>query len=297
MVKFLVDDLASGGFPMPEKEIKRIVKDQYAMSNGRTTRRSNFPASNGWVYGLKQRHSLSGRVSQKERKSEPDQAEVKAFLQEMKQVYKDFPEHRIFNCDETPVKVAPEKMFTTQRIGQETPSVYRSGSTRDSITAIATISANGQKWPLGIVAKGTSPTCVRNLDLRDDIRRYFSPSGKVNESIAIDHIDQISEWADREPCALVWDSYGSHMTAAVKERAEMKRVRLVMVPRNATNRLQPLDFAVFGEVSQRHLSMLRDNDVLSMAGLRARKQSIAMYAKAWDKLGKRQVRKAWMCTK
>ena len=70
-----------------------------------------------------------------------------------------------------------------------------------------------------------------------------------------------------------------------------------MVPPNATCRLQPLDFAVFGEVSQRHQAMLRDNDVLTLTGLEARKQSIAMYAKAWDKLGKRVVRKAWMCTK
>ena len=67
MVEFLIDDLGSNGWAMPEKEIKRIAKDHYTILHGRPTRRAKFSASNGWVYGLKQRHALSGRVSQKER--------------------------------------------------------------------------------------------------------------------------------------------------------------------------------------------------------------------------------------
>lgn len=188
MTEFLIDDLGSSGIPMPEKEIRRIVKDYYRITKGPVTRRAKFSASNGWIYGFKKRQRLSGRISQKERKNDPDEEAIRAYKQEMKEVEREYDKKLIFNVDETPIRVAPTKVFTTQRIGRDTPSVHRGGSTKETVTAIATISANGQKWPLGIVAKGTTPRCVQNLDLRDDIRRYFSASGKVNEDIAKDVI-------------------------------------------------------------------------------------------------------------
>ena len=169
-------------------------------------------------------------------------------------------------------------------------------SVKDVITAIATIRANGDKLPLTIIAKGKTPACVRHLDLRTDIHRAFSPSGKSNEEICKDHIAQVSKWSNGEPSALVWDSYGSHMTAQVYDCAFQYKVRLVLVPKNATGKKQPLDYGVFGDVSQRHQTMLRNGDVLIMAPLEAKKRSIAMYANAWDKVQKRVIRKAWKCT-
>lgn len=87
------------------------------------------------------------------------------------------------------------------------------------------------------------------------------------------------------------------MTEAVRAHADSRQVRLIMVPKNATSKLQPLDFGVFGEVSQRHQALLRGGDRMIGSGLGARKDSIAMYVKSWDKLGRRTIRKAWMCVK
>ena len=117
---------------------------------------------------------------------------------------------------------------------------------------------------------------VKNLDLPDDVRRYFSASGKVNQEIAKQHIDQISVWAGKAPCALVWDSYGCHKTEDVKEHAKNKQVHMVLVPKNATSKLQPLDFGVFGEVAQRRQAMLREEDLFQRTPLEARKRSIAL---------------------
>ena len=296
MVDFLIKDLASDGLAMPEEEIRRICHDHWSSQHPHATRQNSFNASNGWVYNFKNRNHLSGRVSSRERKNDPDDEEVAAYMEEMREVHSIFPAHRIYNSDETPVKIAPTKCFTTQIIGQPTPAIHRISSVKDIITAIATIRANGDKLPLTIVAKGTTPRCVKNLDLPDDIRRAFTPSGKVNEEIAMQHIEQISEWSKKEPAALVWDSYGAHTTENVYDCAFAHKVRLVIVPKNSTPTKQPLDFGVFGEVSQRHQAMLRKGDVLTMAPLEAKKRSIALYAKAWDKVAKRTVRKAWKCT-
>ena len=297
MAQFLVDDLASDGLAMPEAQIRRICLDAWASKHPHTTRRDFFYASNGWLYNFKKRNHLSGRVSSRERKNDPDPQEIDSFIEEMRLVDAIFPAHRIYNSDESPVKVAPALSFTTQRIGRPTPAVRRMGSVKETVTAVATIRSNGEKLPLTIIAKGKTPVCVRNLNLPDNIARAFTVSGKMNEETAIDDIDRISQWSGGEPSALVWDSYGSHMTETVYDYSFRRKVRLVMVPKNATAICQPLDFGVFGEVSQRHQAMLRREDVLEMSPLEAKKRSIALYIKAWDKTLKTTVKKAWKCTK
>ena len=296
MVQFLIRDLGNSGVPMPEDEIRKAVLAQYLSVHGRQTRNHSFVASNGWMQNFKKRNHLSGRVSQKERKKDPDCKEIEAFMEEMAFIRLIFPEHRIYNCDETPVRIAPTRCFTTQEIGKPTPTLHRNAGTKDMVTAMATIRQDGEKLPLAIIAKGKTPTCVRNLDLDDEIIRYFSPSGKANTEICRAHVEKISEWSCGEPCALVWDSYGSHRTAEVQDTAFQRKVRLVEVPKNATPIKQPLDWGVFGELNQRHQAALRKDDVLSLSPLEAKRRSIALFHTAWVKLKRRNIKKSWLCT-
>ena len=296
MVEFLVKDLANAGVAMPEEEIRTSVLAQYQQVHGRSTRRHNFSASNGWMYNFKKRNRLSGRVSQKERKGDPNPQEIEVFMREMEFVRSIFPSNRIYNCDETPIRIAPTKCFTTQEIGKPTPAVSRNARTKDVVSAIATIRQDGEKLPLAIIAKGTTPVCVRNLNLPVEIIRYYSHSGKANSEICQAHVEKVSEWSNREPCALVWDSYASHHTAEVRDTAFKHKVRLVDVPKNATPTKQPLDWGVFGEVNQRHQASLRREDVLSQRPLAAKRKSIILFNTAWTQLKRRNVKRAWLCT-
>lgn len=223
MVNFLIDGLANDGVAMPESAIKRITKDHWESEHHRETRNCSFHASNGWIYNFKNRNRLSGRISRRERKKDPEQEEIELFNKEMEEVRAMFPSDRIYNSDETPVKVAPTECFTTQRIGQPTPGVRRNACIKQTVTAVATIRANGEKLPLTVVGKGTTPTCLANLQLRDDIRRAFTASGKVNQDVAMQHIEQIAEWSHHEPSALVWDAYSAHATPAVWDCALSSR--------------------------------------------------------------------------
>ena len=296
MVDFLVRDLANAGVAMPEGEIRTAVLAHYQQVHARQTRQHHFSASNGWIYNFKKRNRLSGRVSQKERKGDPNPDEIEAFMREMVFVRSIFPPNRIYNCDETPVRIAPSKCFTTQEIGKPTPAVSRNARTKDVVSAIATIRQDGEKLPLAIIAKGTTPACVRNLNLPVEIIRYYSHSGKANSEICQAHVEKVSEWSNREPCALVWDSYASHHTAEVRDTAFKHKVRLVDVPKNATPTKQPLDWGVFGEVNQRHQASLRREDVLARTPLEAKRRSIILFNTAWTQLKRRNVKKAWLCT-
>lgn len=296
MVQFLIRDLSNSGVAMPEDEIRKAVLAQYRQVHARRTRKHSFVASNGWMYNFKKRNRLSGRVSQKERKNEPKGGEIEAFMEEMSFVRSIFPAHLIYNCDETPIRIAATRCFTTQEIGKPTPAVRRNARTKDVVSAVATIRHNGEKLPLAIIAKGKTPTCVRNLELPEEIIRYWSPSGKANTEICQAHIEKISEWSHGEPCALVWDSYASHHTSEVQDTAFKHKVRLVEVPKNATPIKQPLDWGVFGELNQSHQAALRKEDVLSLSPLQAKRRSIALFNTAWTKIKRRNVKKAWLCT-
>ena len=76
---------------MPESEIMRISKDQWDATHPRETRNCSFHASNGWVYAFKNRNRLSGRISRRERKNDPDPQEIELFNKEMAEVRAIFP--------------------------------------------------------------------------------------------------------------------------------------------------------------------------------------------------------------
>ena len=208
-----------------------------------------------------------------------------------------FDRSLIFNSDETPIRVSPQSLYTTARIGQDTPHVHAQPGQKEVVSCIATISADGKIWPLTVVAKGKTPTCVRNLDMPEEIYREWTPSGKTNEEICARHVERISEFAGRKPCCLIWDSYGSHWTQKVYDTAFVHKVRLEQIPENATGILQPLDTTVFPVVAARHQARLRAEEVWTSSILEAKKRAIQTYSLAWKKVERKVVHKAFnkMC--
>ena len=293
MVATMIDEIGSQGMALPEWRIRDWFKAEWDRLHPRETRSTHFNASKGWMYRLKKRNRLSARRSQKSRKRIPNQAELESFVVTMKEVREMFPPDKIFNSDETPVHVSPSSMNTTHRIGQDTPHVHRQPGEKDMITALATVSADGRKWPLTVVAKGTTPQCVRNLDMPDGIYRQMSPSGRTNTEICVDHIERISDFANNEPCCLLWDAYGAHWTPEVHDKAFAKKVRLEKIPPNATSELQPLDTTVFPVVASQHMATLRHKDTWSSSVIEAKQVAIRSYNSAWNEIPNSLVKKSF----
>ena len=293
VIHTLIKEVGSLGFSVPGSRIKEVFSALYQRMNGRNTRRHHFEASNGFLYRLSKRCNLSGRRSQKVRKSDPDPEEIEAYKERMRECYETFPPDRIFNSDETPVHVAPTTVYTTQYRGEQTPATRRNGNEKDVVTAIATVSADGTAWPLTIVAKGATPQVVRNLRLPDDIWREYSPTGKTNTEICVRHVDRISKFANGNPCALIWDGYKADWTKQVEAEADKLDVTLVSVPGNATSTFQPLDVGVFPVVASKHQALLRRLDVFEKKGLPARRDAVNLYHRAWKGLKKSVVKKAF----
>ena len=293
IVATLMDDLAPAGYALPRLRVRKIFYDHYKAKFPRTTRRHSFSASKAWAYDLFQRHNLSSRKTQKQRKQPFDTTAVKIFRQEMKKIRKEYDRALVFNSDETPIRVSPQSIYTSARVGRETPHAYAQPGHKEVITALATVSSDGKAWPLTIVAKGRSPVCVRHLDMPEEIHREFTPSGKTNEDVCMRHVQRISEFAKGEPCCLIWDSYGAHWTEKVKSEAARRNVRMECIPKNATHILQPLDTTIFPVVSSKHQARLLMEEHWSNSLLEAKKKAVQSYNLAWKKVQRRTVKKAF----
>ena len=281
VIQTLIKEAGSKGFPIQGYIIKEVFRALYSRKHPFRTRMHNFNASNGFLHRLTNRCRLSGRRSQKVRKQDPDEEEIEAYRRALKECFEHLPPSLIFNSDETPVHVCPTYTYTTQYRGQPTPAVRGNGNPKDVATAIATVSADGKVWPLTIVAKGTTPTVVRNLDLPDEIWREYSPPGKTNSEICIRHIERISKFAKQFPCALIWDGYRAHWTEEVKKEGAARNVTLIQVPDDATSVCQPLDTTIFPVVSGKHQALLRQLEVFESKPLKARKDAVVLYNCAW----------------
>lgn len=293
IVQTLISEIGSKGFAVPGNRIKEIFLAHWQQQHTRQTRKHHFNASNGFLYGLTLRHLLSGRRGQKARKKDPDEEEIKAYKKAVADALREFPAHRVFNSDETPIHVQPSVTYTTQFRGQPTPAIRGNGNPKDVVTAIATVSADGRTWPLTIVAKGKTERCVRNLELPDDVYSEFSPKGKTNWQICVRHVRRISDFANGEPCVLIWDGYKAHWTTDVWSAAEECNVRMIPVPDNATARCQPLDSRVFGVVVSKHEALLRQLDVFEKKPLAAKHDAVHLYNRAWKGVKKSVIKKGF----
>lgn len=293
ILQTLISEIGSKGFAVPGDRIREVFLALWSQKHARQTRKHHFAASNGFLYGLAHRHLLSGRRGQKSRKKDPDEKEIEAYKTEVRDALQEFPAKRVFNSDETPIRVRPSVVYTTQFRGQPTPALRTNGNPKDNVTAIATVSADGTTWPLTIVAKGTTQRCVRNLALPDDVFTEYSPSGKTNWEICKRHVNRISQFANGEPCALIWDGYLSHWTDPVTKEAETLNVRLIAVPDNATARCQPLDATVFGAVTSKHEALLRQLDVFEKKPLAAKHDAVHLYNRAWKGVKKSVIKRGF----
>jgi hypothetical protein len=166
------------------------------------------------------------------------------------------------NMDETNWKIAYPGAMTWAKKGATEVKVHVNYNEKESLTAIATVTADESitKLPLTIIAKGKTDTCHKqlgeHLGFKYDI--LHSKSGWSNARLMIEYLgilrrnyDEIfadnpkytigETWID-----LIWDSYSAHRDKEVESAARGLKINLYFIPPGATDQYQPLDIKVFG---------------------------------------------------
>jgi hypothetical protein len=68
----------------------------------------------------------------------------------------------IVNCDETPSSIMPTGRLSWAPVGADEVIVRLDGSEKDSVTVLASVTANGEKLPLFAIAKEKTKNAKQN---------------------------------------------------------------------------------------------------------------------------------------
>jgi hypothetical protein len=147
-------------------------------------------------------------------------------------------------------RIFPKALMQQQRLlgtGQD--------GSREWITLIATICANGSSLPPALIYKAVSGD-LQDSWLQDYDRQghacWFasSPNGWISDELGLSWLQslfhkQTLDKARRDWRLLIIDGHGSHCTLSFLEWCQSNRILVAVFPSHSTHRLQPLNVSLF----------------------------------------------------
>jgi hypothetical protein len=242
---------------------------------------------------------FSIRKPHPKRRPAVDDERREAFVERMSEILMRSPASNILNMDETSWKLINHHIRTVADTGTEGISCLFDGDPKTCVTAIATISAAGEKLPLWIVAKGKTGrcenryrrTCSRAIEEGQLLMTHQS-SGWTNNEVAKAYLIWLSETRST-PLVLLWDLFSAHRDPSVQEMAHRLGIRLEFVPAGATGELQPLDRRVFGSLKQRARRRFDDAIIRGTERKLTIECATKILLSAWASIGQEEIVAAW----
>jgi hypothetical protein len=291
----LMSNFVTPGVGATVQNLQTLALNAYGSLEPSQMHTQRFCASHSWASGFEKRWRLSLRTPHHERRTKVSEAATNAFLQRLNEIPNEYPLDLIFNMDETAWRLYLSPMKGLAEKGSESVKLCSAKGEKESFTAFGAISADGQKLPLWIIAKGKTDRSHLKFGEHAQVRIAHSINGWSTEELMLSYLLWIHEnVAQRRPCVLVLDVYPSHRTDNVKECARQSGIELLFVPAGATGRLQPLDRRIFGELKSR--ARAEFNRLFAMNGERGAdyQLSLQVLCDCWEQISGDNVRNAWV---
>lgn len=228
-------------------------------------------------------------MSAKLHKKDPAKEAVLDYIDKVKQALRLYGPRLVFNSDETPVYLGVSQAHTTQRIGLPTPAVNCFSNDKVNYTALATIDASGNHYPLTFIARGKTRRAELNLKIGRTCFLEHSPSGKTNVEIIGRHIEMINRFVFGNPCALLLDAYRAHTCQAINDAAHQLNVEIIPIPENSTAKRQPLDHSIFGPLKAEHKAFLEEQWGFERTISEQRSLSLSKFADLWERVPRESI--------
>lgn len=255
------------GCPCTKDDVKNIVAEYVKAHNLKTPFTNGIPG-NDWYYGFMKRHpTLSFKKPEHLQKSRFDArkpAIIFNFYEDLEEVLNKYeityPEKScfVFNCDETGFCTDPRRL---KAIGEKGVPLSRvsGGSGRESISVLATVSADGQCLPPLIIFKGVAVQARWTTGNAYPGTLYTTSSnGWMEEQIFnewltksfIPHVMQLRLTRNMpdQAAILVYDGHKTHISYRIIKASLDNNIQLVKLPAHLSDKLQPLDKCVFKPV-------------------------------------------------
>lgn len=267
-LRAMLVNLRNGGVSINSSVVKGVLAGLVRSDMLKFGQFSDFPVNRSWVRSLYQRMQFSRRCSTTSRpiitRSVWEETRDQ-FLHEIasKVSEHDIPDELIFNSDQTPSKyVATSKITMAQKNTKHV--AIKGGSDKRGITLTVAQSLKGEILPFQIIYTGkTKRSLPKNAH---KFKRYnflfgFNPTHWSNEqetlhlinSVLAPHIEDTKKrlgLSEDAKSLLIWDAFKGQNTNGVMRRLEELNILSVMVPKNLTHLLQPLDITTNGKIKQ-----------------------------------------------
>ena len=161
------------------------------------------------------------------------------------------PDELIINVDQTPSKFVATDKMTMAAKGEK--HISRAGATdKRAITVTLCETLDGHILPFQLIYTGKTERSLPNVKFPRGFCLAYNPKHWSNENetlrliedVLVPYIAKIKEeksLPESQKSLLLWDAFNTQSTQKVKDALTTHNIELVMVPKNMTHLLQPLD--------------------------------------------------------
>ena len=251
-----------------------------------------FKASITYVREFLERNHFSLKQAHIARRGAICNDAVQSYIEKVDAAFIKFGEDHVFNMDETSVRIAYYPKKVVGIVGSDNVPVYSTLNTKECFTAVMTCTKN-RTYPAIILAKGKTEISTKKFMIEKcpfEYQVWTCKNGWTDEEVMKRYLDNL-KIIHPDPCALIVDSYGAHITATVNRYAMERSITIIQVPPNGTALYQPLDRKIFGIVKQKLRSKLgtkSDDD-----GENRYRIALYYFLEAWSEITQKHLNSAW----
>ena len=252
------------GMPMSADDIKFMVKMMLDKLNMTIPRfRSNLPGPD-WVKAFLSRHNnqLCQRNCQniKRTRAEVDNEQIEKYFTNLTQTLDGVPLANILNYDETNLSDEPEQKKCVFRRGIKYPERVINFS-KGNISVMFSGTAAGELLPPYVIYKAEHLWQSWIEHGPPGSRFGRSKNGWMDGANFTEwFMTIVVPWARKREGmkALIGDNLSSHISPQVIEKCEKLNIAFILLPPNATDKLQPLDVSFFTPLKKQWRKQLED---------------------------------------
>ena len=170
VAEFLRIQYIATGRMVKRKHLRKILHDLWVSIDPITRQNSKSLFSYHFLKDFCKRNGLSFRQLRKKKRSDINEDEVIKYSYEYMEAFSQYPWRQIVNMDETNWQYNNLIGKVLAKVGDETVQASLPNDYRKNFSCIATIAADGHKFPPIFIAKGTTNRChaqFENMESED----------------------------------------------------------------------------------------------------------------------------------
>ena len=226
-----------------------------------------------WVQRWRARHGIKSLVLHGEAADCPDYAD---WLEAHKCIFEKYPVGNILNFDETALFWRVQNKRTFVLAAENSSQIRGRKANKSRVTLLVGCAADGKKEALIVVGTAANPRWPLLLGQRTRTKApltyYSSKKGWMNQHIFGQILADLEMRFKKQKrnCLVLLDNCSSHKGFCDMYDGTKTNMRIIMLPKNTTSKLQPCDQGVIRSLKAKYrgrlgkLSLAKDSDKISL---------------------------------